>query len=158
MWARSCGSPRSPWPGAAVLRWPWLPSRVPAWAHRLAFPVIVAVFVVDFYASRETLPVLVRVELLLLVYRLVSYRKRRDDLQIVILGLFLVVVAGVLTVSLFFAVQILAFTACSLGFLLLTTLVDAGRASEPPGGAGGGPGLGAGGPLGSAGRAGPGGG
>ncbi|HRE06488.1 MAG TPA: DUF3488 and transglutaminase-like domain-containing protein [Opitutaceae bacterium] len=118
--------------GAAVLRWPWLPSRVPAWAHRLAFPVIVAVFVVDFYASRETLPVLVRVELLLLVYRLVSYRKRRDDLQIVILGLFLVVVAGVLTVSLFFAVQILAFTACSLGFLLLTTLVDAGRASEPP--------------------------
>lgn len=116
--------------GAAVLVRPKLPSRVPGWVHRLAFPVIVAVFVVDLYASRDTLPALVRVELLLLGYRLISYRRRRDDLQIVVLGLFLVVIAGVLTVSLFFAVQILAFTACALGFLLLTTLVDATRASE----------------------------
>ena len=47
--------------------------------------------------------------------------KKRDDLQVILLGLFLIVVAGVLTVSLAFAGQILVFTACALGFLLWFT-------------------------------------
>ena len=50
--------------------------------------------------------------------------QRRDDLQVIVLGLFLIVVAGVLTVSLTFAVQILAFTGCALAFLLVITLTD----------------------------------
>jgi transglutaminase-like putative cysteine protease len=73
---------------------------------------------------------LVRLDLLLLFYRSVMHRKRRDDLQLVILGLFLVVLAGVLTVSLFFVVQILAFTACALVFLLLVTLAPAASTDE----------------------------
>jgi len=113
--------------GVAVFLRPSLPARVPALVHRLAFPVILAMLAVDLYSSREPLPALVRVELLLILYRLISYRRRRDDLQLIVLGLFLVVIAGVLTVSLFFAVQILAFTACALGFLLLTTLVDSSQ-------------------------------
>ena len=97
---------------------PTLPARVPRWVHRFAFPVIVAFFAVDLWYSGELLPATVRLDLLLLLYRGVSYRARRDDLQIVVLGLFLIVVAGVLTVSLLFAVQILVFTACALAFLL----------------------------------------
>jgi len=115
--------------GVAVFLRPSLPARVPGLVHRLAFPVIVAALAMDLYSSREPLPALVRVELMLILYRLVSYRRRRDDLQLIVLGLFLVVIAGVLTVSLFFAVQILAFTACALGFLLLTTLVDASQSA-----------------------------
>lgn len=105
-----------------VLWQPAWPARWPRWGHRLAFPVIVLVFVGDLYWTAEPLPALVRLDLLLLLYRSVTYRQRRDDLQLVLLGLFLVVLAGVLTVSLLFVVQILAFTACALGFMWLVTL------------------------------------
>jgi len=107
---------------------PDLPARVPPWIHRFAFPIIVALFLADLWITAQILPAIVRLDLLLLLYRGVAYRKRRDDLQIIILGLFLIVVAGVLTVSLEFAAQILVFTACSLGLLMVITLSDA---SEP---------------------------
>jgi len=122
--------------GVAVFLRPSLPGQVPGVVHRLAFPVIVAVLAMDLYTSREPLPALVRVELMLILYRLISYRRRRDDLQLIVLGLFLVVIAGVLTVSLFFALQILAFTACALGVLLLTTLVDASQMNSSKEGSG----------------------
>ena len=103
---------------------PTWPGRVPALVHKLAFPAVVAFSVYDFYAHGEFLPTLVRLDVLLLLYRACSYRKRRDDLQLIVLGLFLIVMAGVITVSLAFAVQISAFVACALLLLLLVTLVD----------------------------------
>ena len=113
---------------ALVIARPALPARVPSWVHRLAFPAIVIFFAGDLYLTKEVLPPIVRLDILLLLYRGISYRKRRDDLQVIVLGLFLIVVAGVLTVSLAFAAQILAFTACALGFLLVITLTEV-----PPG-------------------------
>ena len=118
--------------GVVVLVRPGLPARLPAWVHRLAFPIIVGGLVFDLVVFREPLPAFIRLNLLLIGYRLIAPRKRRDDLQLVVLGLLLVVVAGVLSVSLLFAVQILAFTACALGFLLTITLVDAGGSPRTP--------------------------
>ncbi|MFI5357857.1 MAG: transglutaminaseTgpA domain-containing protein, partial [Opitutales bacterium] len=109
---------------AGLLRPAW-PARVPALVHRLAFPAIVAIFLGDLYLNTEVLPALVRLDLLLLLYRGVTYRQRRDDLQVIVLGLFLIVLGGVLTVSLLFAVQILAFVACALVYLLVITLMQA---------------------------------
>jgi transglutaminase-like putative cysteine protease len=113
----------------AVLVRPTLPARVPRLAHVLAFPVIVAFFAGDLWLRTEVLPAMVRLGLLLLLYRTISYRQRRDDLQIVILGLFLIIVAGVLTVSLTFAVHLLVYTGAALALLLTVTLCDgsAGR-------------------------------
>lgn len=110
--------------GACLLR-PTLPARLPGLVHTLAFPAIVAFFLGDLWLNTEVLPAMVRLDMLLLLYRGITYRQRRDDLQVVVLGLFLIVVAGVLTVSLVFAVQILLYTACALAFLLAITLVDA---------------------------------
>lgn len=112
-----------------VARPDWL-ARVPRWAHRLAFPGIVAFFAGDLWLTGEILPAMVRLDMLLLLYRGITYRKKRDDLQVIVLGLFLIVVAGVLTVSLAFAVQILAFTACALGFLLTITLAESAGAGQ----------------------------
>ena len=84
----------------APLIWPRLPARVHVWVHRLAFPAILAFFAADLRFTGQLLPAIVRLDLMLLLYRGISYRARRDDLQIVVLGLFLIVVAGVLTVSL----------------------------------------------------------
>ena len=106
----------------AVMIWPSLPGRVPRWAHRLAFPVIVAIFTADLWLTAELLPALVRLDILLLLYRGITYRQKRDDLQVIVLGLFLVIVAGVLTVSLTFAVHIVGFTAGALALLLVVTL------------------------------------
>jgi hypothetical protein len=110
---------------AATLIWPHLPARMPALFWRLSVPAIIVAVAADFYVSNETLPVLIRLAVLLVLYRAVSYRRRREDLQLILLGLFLIVVAGVLTVSLGFAFLLLLFTACTLGFLFAVTLVDA---------------------------------
>src|SRR5580658_6279525 len=117
---------------------PASPARVPVLAHRLAFPAILAFFAGDLWYTGELLPAIVRLDLLLLLYRGFSHRARRDDLQIVVLGLFLIVVAGVLTVSLVFAAQILLFTACALGLMMVVTIATAaegGRPRSPPPGA-----------------------
>ncbi|WP_438483277.1 transglutaminaseTgpA domain-containing protein [Oleiharenicola lentus] len=108
----------------ATLIWPQLPSRVPALVWRLGVPAIIAVAVVDYAISPDTMPVLIRLAVLLVLYRAASYRRKREDLQLIVLGLFLIVVAGVLTVSLGFAFLLLLFTACALGFLFVVTLID----------------------------------
>ncbi len=113
---------------AAVLTmmiWPRLPAKLPSFLWRLSVPAIIVAVALDFYFSRETLPVLIRLAVLLVLYRAISYRRRREDLQLIVLGLFLIVVAGVLTVSLGFAFLLLLFTACTLGFLFVVTLIDA---------------------------------
>ena len=119
----------------AVLVRPRLPAHLPRLAHRLAFPFIVVFFAWDLYTTGEVLPAMIRLDLLLLLYRGVSYRKKRDDLQIIVLGLTLVVIAGVLTLSLEFAVQILLFTAVTLAFLFVITLLENQEAARggPPG-------------------------
>lgn len=115
---------------------PRLPARVPRVAHTLAFPAIVAFFAGDLWLSGELLPAMVRLDILLLLYRNLSYRQRRDDLQIVVLGLFLVIVAGVLTVSLTFALHLLVYTSCALALLLTLTLTEGGdkapKEKRPP--------------------------
>jgi len=116
---------------AALVR-PDLPAHLPPLAHKLAFPFIVAFFAWDLYSTAEVLPAMIRLDILLLLYRGISYRKKRDELQIIVLGLFLVMVAGVLTVSLAFAVQILAFTGCTLAFLFVITLAEAAEGRENP--------------------------
>jgi transglutaminase-like putative cysteine protease len=115
----------------AVLIWPQLPARIPALVWKLAVPAIIAVAVVDFYLSSDTLPVLIRLAILLVFYRSVSYRRKREDLQLIVLGMFLIVVAGVLTVSLGFAFLLLLFTACALGFLFVINLIDASETGGP---------------------------
>ncbi len=116
---------------AALVLWrPALGARLPRWAHRLVFPFILAVAAADGILTRDILPPLVRLTLMLLLYRMVTPRQRRDDMQLALMGLFLVVVAGVLSVSIVFAVQILLFTACALLFLLTVTL--AGTAGPAP--------------------------
>lgn len=120
--------------GVLALVRPGWPARVPGWGHRLAFPVIVSVFAYDLYASGEPLVTLIRLNLMLIFYRLCMHRRRRDDLQIVVLGLFLIIVTGVLSVSLAFVLQIVGFTLLALSFLLLVTLSEsAGYADVSPG-------------------------
>jgi transglutaminase-like putative cysteine protease len=112
----------------AGMIWPGLPGRLPPLVWKLSVPAIIVAASLDFYFSPDTLPVFIRLGILLVLYRGIAYRRKREDLQLLVLGLFLIVVAGVLTVSLGFAFLLLAFTACALGFLFVINLVDAAEA------------------------------
>lgn len=101
---------------------PALVARVPDWLHRLAFPGIAAAGVHAYYLEGEWLPAMTQVAMLLVAYRAIHYRKRRDELQLIVLGLFLVVTGGVLTTSIGFVVQILVFAALALALLMTLTL------------------------------------
>ncbi|MBI2813406.1 MAG: DUF3488 domain-containing protein [Opitutae bacterium] len=109
----------------AALVWPAIPGRVPALVWKLSVPAIIVAMAADFHFSADTLPVLIRLAILLVLHRAVAYRRKREDLQLIVLSLFLVVVAGVLTVSLGFAFLLLLFTACALGFLFVINLIAA---------------------------------
>lgn len=106
----------------AVLLKPAWPGRVPAWGARLVVPGLVLFVAADVVLNFEPLAALVRVNLLLIAIRALGYRRPREDLQLVVLCLFLVVVAGVLTVSIGFVLHILLFTALALTYLLVITL------------------------------------
>ena len=95
--------------------------------------LLLAVFATDMASHwKEPLPAVIRLALMLILYRVITPRKRRDDLQLIVLGLFLVVVGGVMSVSILFAVQIVVFTAFALMFLLAITLTDAMEQGLPP--------------------------
>lgn len=105
----------------ALWRPAWV-AQVPDWLHRLAFPGIAAAGVHAYYLEGEWMPAMTQVATLLVAYRAIHYRKRRDELQLIVLGLFLVVSGGVLTNSIGFAVQIMMLTGLALALLMTLTL------------------------------------
>ena len=111
---------------------PDLVLRAPAWVWKLGFPALLTGVVLDYALNGSILEAFLRLNVMLIALRAISPRAKRDDLQLLVLCLFLVVMSGVLTVSLGFAVLILVFTALGLGFLLLITLCDSAVAGRQP--------------------------
>jgi transglutaminase-like putative cysteine protease len=112
----------------AVLVWPMLPLCAPAWVWRLVFPGLILFVATDLVLNGEPLAAMLRLNLVLIGIRAVGLRRPREDLQLLVLCLFLVVVSGVLTVAFGFVVLILSFTALALAYLLTITL---SATSEP---------------------------
>lgn len=111
---------------------PGLSGRVPAFVQAASVPVLVIIFAADLILGTPFLEALIRLSMLLLALRACLPRTRREDLQLVVLGLFLVVVTGVLTVSLLFGVQILLFSAAAMLYLFVVTLSEAARTGTEP--------------------------
>ncbi|MEM9025897.1 MAG: hypothetical protein AAGB06_03070, partial [Verrucomicrobiota bacterium] len=84
---------------------------------------IIAFALIDFlFSGVNFLAPLIRLVIFLLLVRACSYRTRREDMQILLLSLFLMVLTGVLTVSLLFGAQMLVFTPLSMVFLFFVNL------------------------------------
>lgn len=118
------------WPFALIatlaitlcLLFPGVPAQIPRFAWKVGVPAIVGIFAIDLLLN-DVIPAFVRLNVLLVLYRTISYRSRREDLQLVALCLFLIIVTGVLTVSMVFAVQILFFTALAMVFLFIVNVI-----------------------------------
>ena len=87
--------------------------------------LILGVFLADFILSMpHVIPSLVRMVILLLIYRTLVKRQKREDLQLLLLCFFCLVLSGTLTMSLLFGFQILIFTPLALSFLFVVCLLD----------------------------------
>ncbi|MCH2157058.1 MAG: transglutaminaseTgpA domain-containing protein [Opitutales bacterium] len=98
---------------------------IPATAWRGFTGLMVLFAVGDFViAGASFLEPLVRLVVFILLIRGCTFRTRREDLQILLLSMFLLVLTGVLTVSLLFAGQIILFTPVAMLFLFITNLAE----------------------------------
>jgi hypothetical protein len=117
---------------AAAFFFPKWVSRIPAVVWRWAGPVILLVIGADFILHMpEFIAPLVRMVVLLIMYRMLAPRNQREDLQVILLCLFCVIISGVLTVSLLFAFQILMFAPLAMALLFIITLLDRGKDAQP---------------------------
>ncbi|WOO40980.1 transglutaminaseTgpA domain-containing protein [Rubellicoccus peritrichatus] len=112
----------------ASMLWPGLPSRLPETFWKFANPLLIVFIIGDFVLHGvEFLKPMVRMVMLLTIFRAFQYRKAREDLQLVLLCLFTLVVKGVMTVSLLFAFQMLIFTPAAMALLFLINLLETSK-------------------------------
>ncbi|MGE9296423.1 MAG: transglutaminaseTgpA domain-containing protein [Puniceicoccales bacterium] len=105
--------------------YPALIGRIPPWVNTAATPELILIIAVDFVLHGSNfLDPMVRMVGLLTLYRATQFRKRREDLQLLLLALFTLIIVGVLLVSLSFAVQMLIFTPIAMGQLFLVNLLE----------------------------------
>jgi hypothetical protein len=87
---------------------------------RISSPFIVLFVAIDLFLSApDFLPAVMRILVLLLFFRAASMRSGREDLQLLLLSLFTVMLSGVLTVSITFGIQILLFALLAMLLLFL---------------------------------------
>lgn len=112
--------------------WPrWL-ALLPQWLHRLAPLALLAIMVVDFSLSRsDILPPLYRMLLWLMLYRSLQLRNGREDMQQLLLALFVILATGVLSQDLLFAVQLLLFAPMAMVLLFLHNLCRSAVPVDP---------------------------
>jgi hypothetical protein len=107
---------------------PALVLRLPSVTWKLAGPLLLVLIAADFLIHLpEFIPSLIRMVILLLIYRNLAPRTKREDLQLILLCLFCLVMSGVMTVSLLFAFQILLFTPLAMALLFVICILDRGE-------------------------------
>ena len=80
----------------AVFILPKLPGIIPHWFWKLSNVLLVVFLVIDFLRS-EFVAALINLNILLILLRSLSYRKKREDMQLILLCMFVIVICGVLS-------------------------------------------------------------
>lgn len=92
---------------------------------RIASPFIVLAVAIDlFFSAPDFLPAVLRMLVLLLFFRAVAMRSGREDLQLLLLSLFALILSGVMTASFVFAAQILLFALLAMPLLFLRSQTE----------------------------------
>ena len=110
--------------GAAFI-FPRLPGKIPPWFWKLSNVLLVLFLVVDFLRS-EFVAALINLNVLLILFRSLAYRKKREDMQLILLCMFVIVICGVLSMSLSFGIHIVLFSCCAMALLFVINLRENG--------------------------------
>lgn len=103
----------------------WLEQLSPA-VWKVATVLLILAIAGDFLTSGgDLLPPLFRMVALLTLFRALQIRTPREDLQILLLALFLLLITGVLSQDVYFALQILVFAPIAMALLFTVTLATA---------------------------------
>ncbi len=105
------------------LLFPRMYASAPALIWKIFALSIVPLVSIDVLA-KETVPALLNLNTWLILFRALNHQKRREEMQLVLLCLFLLVMAGMLTTSLVFGLQLLAFSGLAVAFLIAGTVLD----------------------------------
>jgi len=108
-----------------VTLFPRTPARIPNWFWKLTNVFLVLFLLVDFLSS-EFVAALIDLNVLLILLRSLSYRKKREDMQLILLCLFLIVISGVMSQAMAFALHIALFSCISMALLFVINLRDNG--------------------------------
>ena len=109
----------------AVFLFPRLPGKIPPWFWKLSNVLLVAFLVIDFLRS-EFVAALINLNVLLILLRSLAYRNKREDMQLILLCMFVIVICGVLSMSLSFGVHIVLFSCCAMALLFVINLRENG--------------------------------
>ena len=74
--------------------------------------------------AKETVPALLNLNTWLILYRALNHTKRREEMQLALLCLFLLVMAGMLTASIVFGLQLLLFSGLAVAFLSIGSIFE----------------------------------
>lgn len=108
---------------SVCLLFPKLYASAPPLIWKIFALSIVPLVSIDVFA-KETVPALLNLNTWLVLFRALNHQKRREEMQLVLLCLFLLVMTGMLTASLVFGLQLLFFAGLSIAFLTAGTILD----------------------------------
>jgi transglutaminase-like putative cysteine protease len=102
---------------------PKLVEHIPQWFWKVAPVFLLIAIVADFILSAgDILEPLFRTVLILILYRSLQIRTPREDLQVLLLSLFLLILSGVLSQEITFGLQLLLFAPIAMGLLFAVNL------------------------------------
>ncbi|MFL3656793.1 MAG: transglutaminaseTgpA domain-containing protein [Opitutales bacterium] len=108
--------------GGCVL-FPTIYSKAPPVLWKIFALSIIPLVSIDVLA-KETVPALLNLNTWLILYRALNHTKRREEMQLALLCLFLLVMVGLLTYSVVFGLQLLVFSGLAVVFLSIGSIFE----------------------------------
>ncbi|MBT3481159.1 MAG: DUF3488 domain-containing protein [Opitutales bacterium] len=108
--------------GGCVL-FPTIYSKAPPGLWKIFALSIIPLVSIDVLA-KETVPALLNLNTWLILYRALNHTKRREEMQLALLCLFLLVMVGMLTSSVVFGLQLLVFSGLAVAFLSIGSIFE----------------------------------
>lgn len=105
------------------LLWPSGFAKLPPIVWKVYTVGIIPLMAIDMLA-RDTVPALLNLNTWLIIYRALNHESRREEMQLVLLCLFLQVMTGILTASVIFGLQLMVFSALAICFLVIGAMLE----------------------------------
>ncbi len=103
---------------------------IPSWGWKVYAVSIIPLLAIDILA-KETAPAMMNLNTWLIIYRSVNHNSRREEMQLVLLSLFLMVMVGILTSTIVFGFQLLVFAGLATAFLVIGSILECRNEGRP---------------------------
>ena len=105
------------------LCWPSMIARIPQIFWKAYAVAIIPLVLINVFA-KETIPALLDLNTWLILFRCLNHSKRREEMQLALLCLFLIIMTGILTATLVFGIQLLLFSAIAIAYLVVGSALE----------------------------------